>query len=468
MRAALIALCLLPLFPAFAGGEEFGTATLAGAARVPASAVDSQGETLGGFGSGMALVPGSWHDKKGVFTGTLAMLPDRGWNTEGTTDYRARLQFFDVTLKPAKVPDGMRMRYRRTLLLTDAAGGPTTGLDASGMRPVAGGLPDLPLGANGHVAMDSEAVAMPKRGDIWVSDEYGPYVYRFDAHGKMVAALRPPDAFIPMRDGRESFSANSPPLGTNYDVGNPQSGRQNNQGFEGMSITPDGKRMFVMNQSALVQDLDPGAPKTTRRHVRVLAYDLMGASPRLVHEYVVALPLYSDGKTDGLVAAQSELLALNDHQFLLLCRDSGGGQSLKRDASAYRSILSVELNGASDIVGRYDGVGQAVSPLGVLRSDITPAKTSLLVDMNDNDQLKRFGLHNGAPNDANDLYEKWESMALAPAGGSPDDYFLFVGSDNDFITQKGMMAGKPYADASGANVDSLVLVYRVRVPGLRR
>jgi hypothetical protein len=202
--------------------------------------------------------------------------------------------------------------------------------------------------------------------------------------------------------------------------------------------------------------------------VRVLAYDLTGSSPRLVHEHVVALPLYSDGKTDGLVAAQSELLALNDHQFLLLCRDSGGGQSLKRDASAYRSILSVELNGASDIVGRYDGVGQAVSPLGVLRSDITPAKTSLLVDMNDNAQLKRFGLHNGAPNDANDLYEKWESMALAPAGGSPDDYFLFVGSDNDFITQKGMMAGKPYADASGANVDSLVLVYRVRVPGLRR
>jgi hypothetical protein len=462
MRAALVLLCLLPVFPAFAGGQ--APATLVGAARISASAVDSQGETLGGFGSGMALVPGSWHGKKGVFTATLAMLPDRGWNTEGTTDYRARLQFFDVTLKPAK---GMQMRYRRTLLLTDAAGGPTTGLDASGMRPAAGGFPDLPQGANSHVAMDSEAVAMPKGGEIWVSDEYGPYVYRFDAHGKMVAALRPPDAFIPMRDGHESFSANSPPLGKSYDVGSPQSGRQNNQGFEGMSITPDGKWMFVMNQSALVQDLDPRAVKTTRRHVRVLAYDLAGASPRLVHEYVVTLPLYSDGKTDGLAAAQSELLALNEHQFLLLCRDSGGGQSLKRDGSLYRSILTVELNGASDVMGQYDGVGQAVSPLGVLRPAIVPATTSLLVDMNDNDQLKRFGLHNGAPNDANDLYEKWESMALAPTGGSPDDYFLFIGSDNDFITQNGMMAGKPYADASGANVDSLVLVYRVRVPGLR-
>ena len=57
-------------------------------------------------------------------------------------------------------------------------------------------------------------------------------------------------------------------------------------------------------------------------------------------------------------------------------------------------------------------------------------------------------------------------MALAPAGDpkTPNDYFLFTGSDNDFITQDGMMAGKPYKDASGANVDTLVLVYRVSLP----
>ena len=47
---------------------------------------------------------------------------------------------------------------------------------------------------------------------------------------------------------------------------------------------------------------------------------------------------------------------------------------------------------------------------------------------------------------------------------APDDYFLFVGSDNDFITRHGMMAGKAYADASGADVDTLVLAYRVTIP----
>jgi hypothetical protein len=84
----------------------------------------------------------------------------------------------------------------------------------------------------------------------------------------------------------------------------------------------------------------------------------------------------------------------------------------------------------------------------------------------DNTQLNRFGLHNGLPSDKNDLYEKWESLAVVPVGDpkAPDDYFLFVGSDNDFITQHGFMAGQPYVDASGGNVDTLVLVYRVTLP----
>lgn len=189
-----------------------------------------------------------------------------------------------------------------------------------------------------------------------------------------------------------------------------------------------------------------------------------------MHEYAVALPLYSDGKTEGLVAAQSEMLALDSHRFLLLCRDSGGGFTGKRDASSFRAILVIDTNGASDILGKYDGTGDAMAPKGVLRAGIVTVASRPLLDMNDNAQLARFGLHNGAPNDTNDLYEKWESMALAPAhdAKAPDDYFLFVGSDNDFITQDGMMAGQPYADASGANVDTLMLVYRVSLPGIRR
>jgi len=425
---------------------------LVGVARIPADARDSLGETLGGFGSGMALVPGSWLARGNQFVATLAMLPDRGWNTAGTTDYRARLEYFDLVLSPNDgapgTQTGLKLTFRKSLLLHDPQGQVTTGLDPTDFRPAVNDLPDLPVAANGHVSLDDESVAFAPDGSFWIGEEYGPYIYHYDAGGKMIGAIRPPEALIPHRAGRENFSA-----GENV-KGEPQSGRQNNQGMEGMSIAPGGKLLFAVTQSALIQDLDPAHSRSSRRNVRLLEYDISG-SPKLLHEYVVQLPLYNTGKRQA-VAAQSEMLALNEHQLLLLCRDSGAGFIAKRDASVYRMVNLVDISGAGDIAGRYDGVHEAIAPGGVLRPGIRPARLIPFLNMNDNAQLSRFGLHNGAPNNAEDLYEKWESMALAPGGN-----FLLIGSDNDFITQHGMMAGKPYADASGADVDTLVLAYRL-------
>jgi len=460
MRIVLALLCFLSASSAFAGERE--AATLVGVARIPAAARDAQGETLGGFGSGMMLAPGSWkHTGKG-YSARLFMLPDRGWNTAGTTDYRARLQKFTMTLTPDDGNPGkegqLKLTYNGTLLLTDTAGAPTTGLDPTAIRPARDGIPDLPLAANGHVSLDNEAVAPDGKGGFWVSDEYGPYIYRYDAKGVMTAAIRPPEAFIPRRLGAEDFSSNNPPQNSQYDSGDPVTGRQNNQGFEGMSVLPGGKTLFVMNQSALRQDLDPADVKATRRNVRLLVYDV-AAQPRLVHEYAIQLPTYLDGSQVS-VAAQSELLAIDDHRFLLLCRDSGGGFASKRPQSLYRRILLVDIANATDIAGRHDGADGTIAPKGQLRADITPATLSDVIDLNDTAQLARFGLHNGAPADSHDLYEKWESLALAPAGPK-GQYILLVGSDNDFITQHGRMAGRAYKDSSGADVDTLVMAWRV-------
>lgn len=461
MRVARILLCCALSLPAFAG--EKGP-VLVGVARVPAIARDFQGETLGGFGSGMMLVPGSWKQVGNGYTARILMLPDRGWNTAGTTDYRARLQAFDMTLTPDDGSPGhegqLALTYKSTVLLTDAQGAPTTGLDPVAVRAAQGGLPDLPVAANGHVALDNEAVAPDGHGGWWIGDEYGPMIYHYNAAGRMTAAIRPPQAFIPRRDGHEDFSSNNPPLGTAYDRGDPQSGRQNNQGFEGVSTSADGKVLFAVNQSALRQDLDPIDVKATRRNVRLLVYNLSG-TPRLIHEYAVQLPTYQDGGKQ-YVAAQSELLAIDDHRLLLLCRDSGAGFAGKRPASLYRKIEMIDTRGATDIVGRYDNAADAIAPNGVLRADITPVTMTDFVDLNDNSQLNRFGLHNGAPADSHDLYEKWESLALAPAG-KPGEYILLVGSDNDFITQNGHIAGNPYRDSSGTDVDTLVMAWRVRL-----
>jgi hypothetical protein len=169
-----------------------------------------------------------------------------------------------------------------------------------------------------------------------------------------------------------------------------------------------------------------------------------------------------------LTAAQSELFALNDHQFMVLARDSSVGMTYPATpGSVYRSIDLIDISKATNIAGAaFDSATTPIAPKGVLVSSITPATYQKFLDINDNSQLNRFGLHNGAPNNSNDLYEKWESMAVVPVGDqkAPNDYFLFVGSDNDFITQDGHMVGQSYKDASGANVDTLVLVYRVTLP----
>jgi hypothetical protein len=466
-------------------GHTFVNKGLVGVARVPSNAVDEVGETLGGFGSGMAMDLKSWHrNRDGSFGGTLYMLPDRGWNTEGTTDFRGRLHRFQVTLNPLSSgsttsQNQLQLNYKGSTLFHRWGGVLTTGLDPDAVQPASPAFPDLPIASsNRHISVDDEAVVGVGDGTLWVSDEYGPYVYHYDRQGALLQVIRPPDAFIPMRPDAtgnltEDFSANSPPIGVTYNKGNPLSGRQNNQGFEGLAMSPDRKTLFIVLQSALIQDLDATSSTTiklTRHNTRLLAYDVRHREAKLVGEYVVQLPLYQDQTTTTptqLTAAPSELLALNDHQFLVLARDSSAGFTAKSPGSVYRSVDLLDISAATNIAGTaYDSPGASVAPKGALKGAITPASYQKFLDINDNAQLNRFGLHNGAPNDSNDLYEKWESMAVVPVGDreAPHDYFLFVGSDNDFITQDGHMAGQSKKDASGANVDTLVLVYRVALP----
>jgi hypothetical protein len=405
------------------------------------------------------------------------MLPDRGYNITGTFDYRARLNKVSIVLRPvdsetaaaAEEPQhSLAASLADSVLLTDRAGRPLTGLDPSsgGIRPAADGLPELPEAPTGAVSIDAEAVVPMPDGSFFVGDEYGPYVYRFADDGHMLSAIRPPDAFIPKRNGKDNFSSNNPGPGAEAPKpANPESGRQNNQGFEGVSVTPDGRFLVAVLQSAARQD--GGTSAETRRYTRMLYYDLANLDhPKLVREHVVPLPEFVNAEGKKRIAAQSELLAIDDTHFLLLCRDSGNGYGVEGATSLYRKIEVLDAGSASDIAGsEYDGI-VPVAPKGKLVEGVVPAMLTTLIDINDNAQLKKFGLHNGTPNDRNNLSEKWEGMALLPAldDAHPRDFFLFVSNDNDFITQNGFQVGSAYKDQSGAEVDTMILVYRVTLP----
>jgi len=457
------------------GNLTFVNQALVGVGRLPADLRDKFGETFGS-GSAIAVDPKSWVRTPTGYQGTFYMLPDRGFNVTGTSDYRARVNKLFITFKPLDDPAAVPVAERQnsvaatltdTILLTDAAGQSLTGLDPVGIRRAANGFPDLPQASNGRVSIDSESLALLPDGGFFIGDEYGPYVYRFSPAGRLLAAIRPPEAFLPKRKGKDHFASNNPGPGAQApDPPDPETGRANNQGFEGLTLTPPGGKFLVVAlQSATRQD--GGTSPETRRYSRLLYYDVADRErPRLVREYVVPLPLFESADGERRVAAQSELLALDETFFLLLCRDSGNGYGTGGATSRYRSINLLDTSRATNIAGsRYDGI-VPVAPNGKLVDGVVPATLTRYIDINETAELQKFGLHNGEPNDRNNLSEKWEGMALAPAldPANPNDYFLFVTNDNDFITQNGYQAGAPYKDASGLEVDTMILVYRITLP----
>ena len=457
------------------GNLTFVNQALVGVGRLPANLRDKFGETFGS-GSAIAVDPKSWVRTPTGYQGTFYMLPDRGFNVTGTSDYRARVNKLFITFKPLDDPAAVSVAQRQnsvaatltdTILLTDAAGQSLTGLDPDGIRRAANGFPDLPQASNGRVSIDSESLALLPDGGFFIGDEYGPYVYRFSPAGRLLAAIRPPEAFLPKRKGKDHFASNNPGPGARApEPPDPETGRANNQGFEGLTLTPPGGKFLVAAlQSATRQD--GGTSPATRRYSRLLYYDVADRErPRLVREYVVPLPLFESADGERRVAAQSELLALDETFFLLLCRDSGNGYGTSGATSRYRSINVLDTSRATNIAGSgYDGT-VPVAPNGKLVDGVVPATITRYIDINETAELQKFGLHNGEPNDRNNLSEKWEGMALAPAldPANPNDYFLFVTNDNDFITQNGYQAGTPYKDASGLEVDTMILVYRITLP----
>lgn len=450
------------------GGKDFANQGLVGVGRLPANLKDKFGETFGSFSAFMFNAQ-SWTLTGTTFTGTLYAQPDRGYNVTGTTDYVSRMNVLAVSFTPTPAGSAQQNQVRLTLTDTiqykEASGTPLTSLDptTSGTGSRAG-FPVLPQAFNGKISLDPEGIVHARDGSFYVSDEYGPYIFKFSSTGVLLSAIRPPDALIPVRNGADSFASNNPGPGQAAPVpADPTTGRQNNQGLEGLTISPDGKTLFALLQSATRQDGGTGGNSATRFNTRLLAYNISAATPTLAGEYVVQLPTYALG-TSTRVAAQSEMVALNDKQFLVLARD-GNGRGTSTPTSLYRNILLYDITTATNIAGTaFDTAGTPLAPGGVLSSSVVAAKSVALININDSVQLAKFGLHNGPTDDANNLSEKWEGLALVPAldKSAPNDVYLFVGNDNDFITTDGFQAGAAYK--AGVENDSMILVYRLTMP----
>ena len=146
-------------------GKTFVNKGLVGFGRVSSELRDSFGESLGGLGSAIALESFST-DAAGKATFSLLMQPDRGHNTQVTTDYRARHHRFTGTFDAAATgpAENVALTYKNTQLyrIADPKFGLnfTTGLDPTGSRaPLLQRNVLLPIAAPNNHACECHRIA---------------------------------------------------------------------------------------------------------------------------------------------------------------------------------------------------------------------------------------------------------------------------------------------------------------------
>nr|WP_295112401.1 esterase-like activity of phytase family protein [uncultured Caulobacter sp.] len=453
------------------GGKTYVNHGLVAVGWLPAATLDFNGESLGSFSS-MAL--SGWKKAAdGAYTGVMRTLPDRGPNNVGpfksTTDYANRVHEHAIKLVPGK---GLTITPTGGFLLKDQAGAPFTGMDPGSNVVERDGVrypsPASGEGA-GKLSLDSEAIAFLPDGGFYIADEYAAGIYLFDKTGKLAGAIQTVPALLPIKKGVLNFGAEKAP----------DQGRRNNQGLEALAISPDGARLIAVLQSAAMQD--QGANAATRNNTRVLVYDI--SKTRLpkapIGHYALQLPTVreaGDGQSNpnsaaDITAAQSEAVALGNDRLLVLARDGNGRGKGTANAPVYKSILLVDLAGATNLVGTpYEQEAKPIAQDGVLNPDIKPAAQAELVNILNPVQLAKFGVNlSVSPSTPTSLPEKIEAMSLVPTLDKTGDVFLLVGSDNDFATAKGHVNGQDFdaslhGDTGTGDNDNLVLVYRLSLP----
>jgi hypothetical protein len=437
------------------------------------------GNRLGGLGSAIAYAGGD----------TFLMLPDRGpnavagyggTNIDFTVSYINRFQTYSLRLQPnvdynpnavasgtvpfdvAGLPYSLTPTLQATTLLSSSqplvygpAGSHAT-TEISGV-PTRSGVP--PLNASNHTyyftgrsdgfdanrsslwpqnaRLDTEGLRMSNDGRaVYVSDEYGPYVYEFDRiTGQRIRSFAMPAGFGVAHPNTTTTTETGTGIPT---VAGNAEGRVANKGAEGLAITPDGRTLVVAMQSPLIQDGGTSGDYTAQGtsggtpYTRIVTIDI--ASGRVTHQYAYAL--------DTSKTAISELLAVNEHQFLIDERDGSGLETANDDTSAAKEkyLYEIDVSAATDVSNIADLRKGGFKP--VVKS-ATPF-------------LNLVAVVGAAGIAANTVPAKIEGEAFGAdiELNGKTMHTLYVSNDNDFLSAVVKDSGTPSADLGSVPSDN--------------
>ena len=427
-------LLALTTLPAFAGPK------LESLNSIPSSTLDSMGDTAGSYGSGAS------YDRK---AGILYLTTDRGPG-DGKIDFSPRLFAVQIS-SPAAMERGptenSKSNAQASVGTRSAASAASSAKDFLNLnlkltepgtarlykdpdgKPFTGFIPDSsdpePRMKDGRRCLDPEGLAVMEDGNLFVSEEYYPSVLQFKPDGTFMARLIPPNNYLPRdpNSGEVSFAEDA----------NRKEGREDNRGFEGVALSPDGKTVYAILQSGLMQDGGKEAGAT-----RLLAFDALTGSPK--SEYAIRLTdPASLGKKVGKLKSKNisltEISFLSDGRLIAIERDNHGQDgSDKPKTAVLKQIITLDFSHATDLLKLTDQPYSLRSSDPKFKKldakqDIQYVKTGTLFDFDSLD-LPSKGLA------WDQLPEKWEGLALLS-----DDRLLVI-CDNDFLTPELTIGGK--------------------------
>ncbi|ACK70335.1 conserved hypothetical protein [Gloeothece citriformis PCC 7424] len=285
--------------------------------------------------------------------------------------------------------------------------------------------PQLLNGNSSNLGMsfDPEGFVVGYNGNFYISDEYGPSVYEFSPNGSFIRSFLIPENLIPKESNGTPNYLNGRPTIVN--------GRQDNRGFEGLAMSPDGSKLYAMLQDPLVNEGSPDGRYSG--NLRLVEFDTQTGESTA--QYIYTLESLAeindrlDPSSDFSATAQgrnigiSAIAALNDSEFLVLERDNRGfgveDPTLPSNPLVgSKRVYKISLVGATD-VSNISLAGTNNLPVG-----ITPVSKSLFLDVASS--LTAAG---------EIVPEKLEGLTIGPqlANGN---YALLLGTDNDFsVTQ---------------------------------